>query len=84
MIVVSDTTIMLAVIIISYIYKCYLPLICQCVNLNDLCALADDDRLKHICQWESHREHYQEADDTFYKPYASTVDKQRLVCGNYF
>lgn len=43
------------------------------------CKIADDERLKHICFWPGHREHFGERMDTFYKPYNSTIDQQRLV-----
>nr|GEW32302.1 hypothetical protein [Tanacetum cinerariifolium] len=37
-----------------------------------------DDRMEHICLWPGHTKHFGKRNDTFYKRFSSTLDKQRL------
>ena len=39
---------------------------------------AEDDRMKHVCQWPCHRDHFFE-NETFYKNFEDINDRQRLV-----
>ncbi|GJX93748.1 hypothetical protein Tco_0348334 [Tanacetum coccineum] len=52
-------------------------------NLNTLGLIAFhtyvDERMEHICLWPGHTEHFGERNDTFYKRFSSTLDKQQLV-----
>ncbi|GJZ86786.1 hypothetical protein Tco_0658396, partial [Tanacetum coccineum] len=38
-----------------------------------------DERMEHICLRPGHTEHFGERNDTFYKRFSSTLDKQRLT-----
>ncbi|GKA69319.1 hypothetical protein Tco_0775383 [Tanacetum coccineum] len=37
-----------------------------------------DDRMHHICQWESHRDHFGEAFNTFYMRFSTIMQNQKL------
>lgn len=39
---------------------------------------VDDERMIHVCQWPSHRDHFFES-DTFYKKFEDINDRERLV-----
>nr|GEZ30636.1 hypothetical protein [Tanacetum cinerariifolium] len=53
------------------------------LNEDDWNALVEatmtDERMEHICLWPGHTEHFSERNDTFYKRFSSTLDKQRLM-----
>ncbi|GJU61124.1 hypothetical protein Tco_1238890 [Tanacetum coccineum] len=38
-----------------------------------------DESMEHICLWPGYTEHFGERNDTFYKRFSSTLDKQRLA-----
>lgn len=50
-----------------------------CKSIHLVNVFVGDDRMHHICRWPAHREHFDEAEDTFYKRYSYIVVMKRLV-----
>ncbi|GJS63619.1 hypothetical protein Tco_0678183 [Tanacetum coccineum] len=51
----------------------------RCLSCSLNTDLTADERMHHKCLWPGHSEHFGERNNTFYRRFSSTLDKQRLA-----